>query len=76
MNGGNFPHQNPLISGSSLLDWWNTFLDFLNHWSSTICVVIPLYLVDLLFFVNPLVVGEKSLKYLLLQLFITYPIFS
>jgi len=54
----------------------NTFLDFLNHWSSTISAIIPEYLIELLFNIDPHVVGSKYLNYLLLQIFITYPIFS
>jgi len=54
----------------------NTFLDFLNHWSSKICAIIPKYLVGLLFNIDPPVVGSKSLNYLLLQIFIICPIFS
>jgi len=54
----------------------NIFLDFLNHWSSTICAIIIEYLVDLLFNIDPPIIESKSLHYLILQIFIICPIFS
>ena len=43
----------------------NTFLDFLNNWSSRICAIILEYFVDLLSNIDSFVVGRKSLNYLL-----------